>query len=37
MIVIGYLTSKEGLLFCVLERRVLRIRPNGKMKKIMLM
>jgi hypothetical protein len=36
MNVIGYLTSKEGLIFCVLERRLLRIRPNRRMEKIML-
>jgi hypothetical protein len=34
--VIGYLTSKERLIFFVFERRVLRIRPNREMKKIML-
>jgi hypothetical protein len=36
MNVIGYLISKEGLIFSVLETRVLRIRPNRKMEKIML-
>jgi len=33
---IGYLTSKEELIFSVLERRVPRIRPNREMKKIIM-